>query len=660
MSFSPDFLREVRARVSLADVTSKRVSFDRHKSDPRKRDFWGRCPFHNEKTASFHVNDAEGFYYCFGCHETGDAIKFLERTENLSFREAVENLAAHAGLKIPAQDPKAAARQERHKSISDVLGEAQKFFADALHERGAEAARHYLDRRGCSEALRNTFGIGYAPPGQALLAHLKAKGTSIDLMIEAGLVALDEERRPYERFRERIIFPIRDAQDRLAGFGGRILRTESNAPKYLNSPETELFSKGRLLFNYGLAKQAARESGTLILVEGYMDVIALYGAGVRHVVAPLGTALTAEQLSLVWKLAEEPVICFDGDEAGQRAASRAADLALPMVKARQSLRFALLPAGQDPDDLVRGQGVATLEAALARPKPLYEFLFERECAAGSLDTPERRADLERRLFEAARRIEDRPARRHYEQGFRERLARLFVPTRPVQSALLNGGRAGRTRPGLQPGLAAISPALRRSMLAQDACRERDQGDHKGLSTRTHSTLPDPALVRHYLSDIEAALIGLILDHEGLLDRVAEDLGRLEPVSGKLDNIFQELIHLSSGAVRLDGRGLKDHLSTSGLGEAADRSASGIVRRMREQWRGQELGETEHAWRVLAERHLKVQRLRTEIEAAQLALEGDPGVAVHWHRLRALMAERQVLEQVSIWPEERVNVTDGEG
>jgi DNA primase len=664
MSFPPEFLEQLRARVSIAEVIGKRVAFDRRKSDSRRRDFWACCPFHGEKTPSFHVKDAEGYYYCFGCGARGDAISFLEQSENLTFPEAVERLAAEAGMALPPRDAKAAAHQDKRRLLQDTLEAAQRFFVCSFKGKEGEAARRYLEGRGCAPALWEQFGLGFAPSGNALFEHLRRDGLAPALLAEAGLIGQDESRGPYDRFRGRLIFPIRDAQDRLVGFGGRLLAEDPKAPKYLNSPETPLFDKGRLLFNYAAARRALRDAQKLVVVEGYMDVIALSGAGFTAAVAPLGTALTGDQLALLWRLSPEPVLCFDGDSAGQRAAGRAADLALPLVGPGQSLRFALLPEGQDPDDLLRSGGAAAMRAVLAEPQPLIEFLFARERDAAPLDTPENKADLERRLLSAARRIADGSVRGHYEQALRGKLRALFAPIpgqgftpRPFQ-----GRRGGFARgQGGGPAFTGLTGALRRNPLVQDARRIAARhpaglGAPSGLPAG-----PDPAEVSHLLTDIEALLLCLILDHPELLGRVAEDLGHIEPVGGQLDKIFFELIHLAGHEARLDDGALQDHLRGCGIWGAVEGiAARDMVRRMRAQWVGRAVGDVEHAWRALAERHVKVQRLRAEIMDAEAALGEEPGADAHWQRLRALMAERQTLEQGGFWPEDGAGGARSEG
>jgi DNA primase len=643
MLFPPEFLEQLRARVSIADVVGRRVSFDPRKSHRGRGELWACCPFHGEKTPSFHVREREGYYHCFGCGARGDAISFLVQAENLSFPEAVERLAAEAGLSLPARDERSQAAQEKRRTLQDALEAAQNFFRRMFQSSTGEAARRYLEARGCPPSLWEVFGIGFAPGGNVLAGHLRQEGITPALMIEAGLIGQDED-RVYDRFRGRIMFPIRDGQERLVGFGGRLLADDPKAPKYLNSPETPLFNKGRLLFNFGPARRALR-TDPLVVVEGYMDVIALHGGGFPGAVAPLGTALTTDQLALLWRASPEPVLCFDGDGAGQRAAARAADLALPLVKPGQSLRFALLPEGQDPDDLLRGSGPAAMRAALAEAMPLVAFLFAKERDAQSLDTPEKRAELERRLMAAARSIQDGNVRSHYEQAFREKLRALFAPPPQAGGKLVSFRRGAPQSPGL-------TGAFKRNPLVQGARRLAQQRPTGLAAPSGMPGLPDPSEVRHYLCDIEAVLLGLILEHPDLLDRVAEDLSLIEPVTGKLDKIFFELIHLAGRGTCLDGKVLQDHLRECGIwGAVEGMAARDMVRRMRAQWIGRAVGEVERIWRSLADWHVKVQRLRVEIMQAEAALGREPASEAHWQRLRALFQERLMFEQGGFWPED---------
>ncbi len=423
MSLSDEFLDELRARTGLVQLVGRRVKLTR-----AGREWKGCCPFHNEKTPSFYVNEDKGFYHCFGCGAHGDAIRFVMEQDGLPFREAVRALAAEAGLVVPEE--RAPDREQRRRAdLRELVAEAQRWFETQLQGVEGAAARAYLDRRQIPAALRQQFGLGFAADSKdALERHLRAKfpAEHVARLVEAGLVG-EADGRHYDRFRGRLMFPIHDSRGRAIGFGGRILG--DGEPKYLNSPEGTLFHKGQLLFNLHRAAPMARKSGRLLLVEGYMDVIGLAGAGIAEAVAPLGTALTEEQLQLAWRLAGEPMLAFDGDAAGLRAALRAALRALPLIGAGKSLSFVLLPPGQDPDDLARTGGRAAIEALLARAIPLERFLFDSEYAATPLDTPERRAALRARLRALAADIGDPELRRDYLATWTERAAERARPAR---------------------------------------------------------------------------------------------------------------------------------------------------------------------------------------------------------------------------------------
>jgi DNA primase len=426
MTLPPGFLDELRTRVSIAQVVGRKVAWDARKSNPGKGDFWAPCPFHQEKSASFHVDDRKGFYYCFGCHAKGDALSFLRETQNLGFMEAVEQLAREAGMTLPARDPGERQVADRRERLVAVCEAAAKFWRAQLSGAAATAARAYLDRRGLSAAGRERFGLGFAVDSRRVLwDHLTGAGFDADLIVEAGLCARPEGGGPpYDRFRDRIIFPIRDSRGRTIAFGGRAMAQDARA-KYLNSPETPLFDKGRNLYNLGPAREALAKTGPLIVAEGYMDVIALDQAGFRAAVAPLGTAITEDQLRLMWRLDPEPVIALDGDTAGLRAGHRLADLALGLIGAGQSLRFAILPAGQDPDDLIRAGGPAAMQAVLDRAQPMARLIWERETSGQVFDGPERRAALDRRLKALAGRIQDPSLRDEYAREFRQLREGLF-------------------------------------------------------------------------------------------------------------------------------------------------------------------------------------------------------------------------------------------
>lgn len=438
MRFPPHFLDEIRARIPISDVIARRVTWDRRKTQASRGDYWACCPFHGEKSPSFHCEDAKGRYHCFGCGVSGDHFRFLTELEGLSFPEAVERLAGEAGLQMPARDPLAEKREEARAGVHDALRLSADFFRACLQESEGAKARAYLRDRGVQPVTQKLFGLGYAPEGRnRLKEYLAGKNVGRAEIEASGMVVHGEEIAvSYDRFRDRLMFPIDDVSERTIAFGGRALSPGVPA-KYLNSPETELFHKGQTLFNLARARRAAREAGTLVVVEGYMDAIALHQAGFGHVVAPLGTALTERQLDLLWRNAGEPILCFDGDAAGLKAANRAAELALPLLKPGRSLRFALLPDGKDPDDLIRDGGREALVEVLARARPLADLLWMRETAGGVFDTPERRAELEQRLQALARTVGDESVRRHYVQDMRERLNAFFAP--PAGSSAPRGG-----------------------------------------------------------------------------------------------------------------------------------------------------------------------------------------------------------------------------
>ena len=423
MSLPPGFLDELRTRTSLSQVVGRKVLWDKHKSNQAKGDLWAPCPFHHEKTASFHVDDRKGFFYCFGCHAKGDAISFVKDTENVGFMEAVEILAGEAGMPMPARDPRAQEKADRRTQLVEVMEDAVRFYRMQLKTAAAAKAREYLAGRGLDAATLDRFEIGFAPEGwQTLWDHLTGKGIDPDLIMGAGLAKPSNRGgKPYDVFRNRILFPIRDGRGRAIAFGGRAMDPEDKA-KYLNSPETDLFDKGRNLYNLGPAP------------EGYMDVIALARAGFEAAVAPLGTAVTETQLQLLWRVADEPIIALDGDTAGLRAAHRVIDLALPLLAAGKSLRFALMPEGLDPDDLIKAEGAAGVDKVLAAALPMVQLLWRRETEGRVFDSPERKAALERVLGEKIALIQDASLRHHYGAEIKDLQWQLFRPNRASSPA----------------------------------------------------------------------------------------------------------------------------------------------------------------------------------------------------------------------------------
>ncbi|MBT5928703.1 MAG: DNA primase [Rhodobacteraceae bacterium] len=426
MSLPPGFLDDLRTRTSLSQVVGRKVMWDTRKSNQAKGDMWAPCPFHQEKSASFHVDDSKGFYYCFGCHAKGDAISFIRETENVGFIEAIEILAQEAGMPVPKRDPHAQEKSEQRSELTDVMEQAVQFYRLQLKTAPASEARAYLARRGLSEAIQDRFDMGFAPDvRQGLMQHLTAKGVTPDQLVAAGLCARPEDGgAPYDRFRGRILFPIRDARGRCIALGGRSLDPNARA-KYLNSPETVLFDKGRNLYHLKPAREAAGKGQPLIVAEGYMDVIALVEAGFGAAVAPLGTAVTEHQLALLWRIAPEPIIALDGDTAGLRAAYRVIDLALPLLEAGQSLRFAVMPEGQDPDDVIRAGGPSALQTLLDKAMPMVDLLWQREIQGKVFDSPERRAMLDKGLREKIAMIRDPSIRSHYGSAIKELRWALF-------------------------------------------------------------------------------------------------------------------------------------------------------------------------------------------------------------------------------------------
>lgn len=469
MSLPPGFLDELRTRLSLTSVVGRKVMWDMRKSNQAKGDMWAPCPFHQEKSASFHVDDRKGFYYCFGCHAKGDAISFVRETENVGFMEAVEILARETGMPMPARDPQAQQKADKRSQLAEVMEQAVKFFRLQLNTGAAGEARAYLDRRGLDAAALERWEIGFAPDQwQGLWDHLKAKNVEDQLILDAGLAKPSAKGgKPYDTFRGRIIFPIRDARGRAIAFGGRAMDPNDNA-KYLNSPETALFDKGRSLFNHGPARTAAGKGQPLIVAEGYMDVIALASYGFEAAVAPLGTAITENQLQMLWRVAPEPIVALDGDTAGLRAAMRLIDLALPLVQAGQSLRFAIMPPGKDPDDLLRAEGAGALQKLLDDALPMVRLLWQRETDGRVFDSPERKAALDKALRDKIMLIKDPSIRSHYGQEIKDLRWQLF---RPQRNAVGRSGGHGRRWTPTPTALASTKASV--LAVAEDASTAED-------------------------------------------------------------------------------------------------------------------------------------------------------------------------------------------
>ena len=605
MRYPPPILEEIRARLPVSAVVGRKVRLKK-----AGREWKGLSPFNAEKTPSFYVNDQKQFFHCFSSGKHGDIFTFLMETEGLSFPEAVERLAGEAGVALPTLTREDRAGEARRKSLHDVMEAAAAFYEAALLGRFGARARDYLAGRALGRETQERFRIGYAPPDRyALRDHLAGKGVPVAMMVEAGLLVTGEDVEvPYDRFRDRVMFPIADLRGRVIAFGGRALSADVPA-KYLNSPDTPLFNKGRLLYNFHHARQPAHERGTVIAVEGYVDVISLTAAGFPHVVAPLGTALTEDQLALLWRIADEPILCFDGDGAGRRAAYRALDVALPNLPAGKSLRFALLPDGQDPDDLARAGGAPAVERVLASARPLVDILWARELEAGPTDTPERRAALERRLREALAAIRDDTLRRYYREEVEARLSGLSPEPRGGRFARGGSGRAGapgRERRAAAPGRLSASPLLARSALFIGGSAETPR---------------------------EAMILCAVLVHPELLHALAETLAELDLESRSAQALRGLLLDGAASGEAPDPAVLQARLERAGLAEAAARLRALV--RHGDRWVLDPHADPvrlEDALRQAITLHRRARTLHTELRAAERALaEEDNEANLAWLR-----------------------------
>lgn len=528
-TFTPEFLDEIRRRVSIADVVGRTVRL----KERARGDFWGLSPFTNEKTPSFHVMEDKGFYKCFSTQNSGDVFTFLIEVGGMSFPEAVEQLAGEAGLDMPQNTPEERQRHERRKTLADVNEHAAQFFEKMLHMPEGRGALAYLNKRGLDDATIKTWRLGFAPDARgALKGALTRDGVPQDLMIETGLLRVPENGEPYDWFRGRVMFPIQDRRGGVIAFGGRILG--DGEPKYLNSPETPLFQKRHALYGMHLAAAPARKAGRMIVCEGYMDVIGLARAGIDNAVAPLGTALTEDQLKDLWRVVREPVMCFDGDTAGQRAAFRAAERALPIMQAGHALRFAILPAGEDPDSLVATQGRKAFDDLLAAALPLSEMIW-REVTGGRMpQSPEDRADVQQKLDQRARDISDATFRRHFSDYF----SRKLWGERGAQPQSRGGG-------GFNPRKNFDKRKVEGAVMT-DARAE------------TNAATPADTLR-------ERILLSTLINHPEIFDEIEEHLGMLQFSSPELDNVRQRVLNTLARHESLDSEELQNHLSEDGLG-----------------------------------------------------------------------------------------------
>src|SRR4051794_20222511 len=537
MRFSPQFLDELRARLPVSDVVGRRVKLRK-----AGREWKGLSPFNKEKTPSFFVNDQKMAWFDFSSGKNGNIFDFVMATEGLSFPEAVERLAAQAAMPLPTVSRDEEARDRRRKTLNDIVELAAQFFQTTLASRNGAKARGYLADRGLDPATQIKFRLGYAPPERfALKEHLGGQGVSVEDMVEAGLlVAGDDIPVPYDRFRDRVMFPIADLRGRVIAFGGRALEKDAQA-KYLNSPETPLFHKGANLYNFAAARVVAHKGASVIAVEGYVDVIAMVSAGFEATVAPLGTALTADQLVLLWRMADEPMLCFDGDDAGRRAAYRAIDLALPLIAPGKSLRFASLPDGHDPDDLVRAGGREAVAEVLGAARPLADVLWQRETEAGGFDTPERRAALEARINEVTAALKDESVRRHYRSEFGARLRRLFdVERQPAarRPFVRNDPRFSRRGPSQRGGSDRF-----KGRSYQQSSSMLISGEPYVVASAQLAMSPVHRGHRAAISRREALILQGALNHPWLLHDHLEDLAGLEFSHPETEKLKAALIDL---------------------------------------------------------------------------------------------------------------------
>lgn len=504
---SPQWLDELRARVALSSVIMRTTKLQR-----AGREWKACCPFHNEKTPSFTVSDEKGFYHCFGCGAHGDVIRWMTDQRGLSFMDAVKELASEAGMEVPRPDPREMERAERRADLYDVMASAQEWFENNLLSEEGAKAREYLKDRGLDATTARRFGFGLAPDDRGALK--KALAQFDDAMLaEAGLRIEVEGKEPYDRFRGRLMLPIHDVRGRIVAFAGRILeKTKTDAPKYLNSPDTPLFDKGRTLYNLHRAGPVSRQSHRIVVVEGYMDVIALAAAGIEEAVAPMGTALTEQQIELLWRLVDTPILCFDGDAAGQRAAIRAATRALPLLRPGHSLAFVTLPAGMDPDDLVRQQGREAMDRLLESPQSLLGTLWRHESEAQPLASPEDKAGLKQRLIEHTEAIRDPDIRALYRRELLDRFSAFAFPRReftPRQSSFRPGSRFKSPAPSDTRALQRLGALSRdhftRAVLAGLARHPREIGRHAEALARLARAVPGTAAAIDGLFDLAEAL-----------------------------------------------------------------------------------------------------------------------------------------------------------
>lgn len=630
MRFTPKFLDEIRARLPTSQVVARKVALKR-----AGREFRGLSPFKVEKTPSFFVNDQKGFYKCFSSGEHGDIFTFVMKTEGLSFTEAVERLAAEAGLPLPANGPAAdPARDGERQRIYVLLEAAAAFFEQRLASGDGAEARRYLDKRGLARQTIADFRLGFAPAGRSVLKdHLAKAGFTMPEMIASGmLIAGDDIAVPYDRFRNRVMFPITDLKGRIIAFGGRAL--DANQPaKYLNSPETPLFHKGAILFNAAKARAPAHERGQIIAVEGYMDVVSLVQAGFGQAVAPLGTALTEAQVELLWRFSPEPVLCFDGDSAGRRAAYRAVDTVLPRLKPGYSARFAFLDDGLDPDDMIQQHGPEAFARVIGKARPLFDVMFEREEQRGPLQTADQLADLQTRLQKLVAAIPDRTVRFHYERELRETVRQRTREA--VRSIAGSGGRRDHRHAGTRRRNTQADWRTRLGPMVAARPRATAIAASNELTARDH---PAPAR--------EVLLLRTLINHPWLIDDHAEEIAALSFTASGLAGLRDALLTLTAAEKSLDSTTVHSQLKTLKLGrvvELVERASTHKSDKFAEP--GAERADVERGWRHVLALHDRQNGLRQALEAAERAFvaDGSEAALARICEIQRSIADTQVLD-----------------
>lgn len=520
------FLDELKSRIRPSDVIGRKVTLKK-----QGKEWVGLSPFTNEKSPSFYVNDQKQIFKCFSSGIGGDVISFLQETERLSFMEAVEKLAEEAGMELPKATPQAQEAYDRNQRLVEACEATARFYEDCLRTIEGREARAYLEGRGLRSDAWGRYRLGFSPDDwRKTFEHLRSEGFSQREIIDAGLaVQKDGGGEPYDRFRGRVMFPIENTQGRVIAFGGRAMAPDAK-PKYLNSSDTPLFHKGRVLYHYKTAREALGhgEGGGLIVCEGYMDVIALSEAGFGHAVAPLGTALTEDQLSLLWRAGPEPLLCFDGDKAGLRAAHRSIDRALPFLEPGRSLFFCLLEDGMDPDDFIKAKGRAAMAEKLSAGVPLAELLWSRERDRELVDTPERKAGLEERLKASAAQIRHSAVKTAYERDLLGRMRDYFWDLRQAQR-----GGSKSWKDGAKPTRGGVVPPAR------------------------------PAKIRGL------GFLANIIDNPQLLERCAEDLVRAQWKDPDISQICDSILDLFDSDIPLDRTRFNDHLNNLGKSRASE-------------------------------------------------------------------------------------------